>query len=166
MTPHPLHDAVVGHLLSVHEKPWITMCVYTELPPVSINKLYTSWNGKRILTAAGKAFRDGLARAVSMSTPTWKNGLDAVYQEGRGATLLVGLYIESLYNASWLPGQRTGSGELQQPFKVQDSGNYIKIIEDAVKKGCGIDDCNNLNHLVYKCEDKLRPRTEVTYIIA
>lgn len=108
MTPHPLHDAVVGHLLSVHEKPWITMCVYTELPPVSINKLYTSWNGKRILTAAGKAFRDGLARAVSMSTPTWKNGLDAVYQEGRGATLLVGLYFESLYNASWLPGQRTG----------------------------------------------------------
>lgn len=162
---HPVVDATIRALMLMSPDLFISSGTLENPAPVSVNDLYTTFRGKKNLTKAGRAYRDGLATVVARSSLDWKTGVDRVYKEGRGATLLVGLYFKNLDNASWTPGARTPSGALQEPRKKQDSGNYIKIIEDAVTVGCGIDDCNNTIHVVIKGEDHLRPRTEVIYII-
>lgn len=165
-TPHPLVDLVLQHYMLEYESPFIISGTLENPAPVSVNDLYTTFRGKKNLTKAGRAYRDGLASVVARSTMEWKTAVEAVYQGRAGATLVVGLYFKSLSNASWKPGARTASGGLQEPRKKQDSANYLKVIEDGVTQGCAIDDCNNLVHLVFKAEDPLRPRTEVIYIIA
>lgn len=165
-TPHPLVDLLIQHYMLEHGDAFITAGTLENPAPVSVNDLYTTFRGKKNLTKAGRAYRDGLAAVVARSTMEWKTAVEAVYQRRAEATLLVGLYFKSLKNASWKPGARTESGALQEPRKKQDSANYLKIIEDGVTQGSGIDDCNNIVHLVFKAEDPLRPRTEVIYIVA
>lgn len=165
-TQHPLVDMLIDHYLQSAPGVFITSGVMENPAPVSVNHLYATYRGNKVLTKEGRAYRDGLSAVIARSSNEWKIAVDDVYQKGRGAVLVIGLYFETLANASWQPGNRTKSGKLQEPRKTQDSANYIKIIEDAVKSGCGIDDCNNMVHLVYKAEDKLRPRTEVIYIVA
>lgn len=162
---HPLVEAVVRQYSLIWGDVFITSATLENPAPVSVNDLYTTFRGKRQLTKAGLAYRDGLASMVARSSMGWKTAVDAVYKKGSVATLLVGLYFKSLNNKSWTPGSRTDSGSLQEPRKKQDSANYLKIIEDAVVRGSGIDDCNNQVHLLLKEEDQLRPRTEVIYII-
>lgn len=165
LTPHPISDAIVSHLLMVYGNVFLVEGVMEEPRPVSVNELYTVFRGKKNLTKAGAAYRDGLAQVVARSSFNWKRAHDMVYQEGDGATLLVTLFFEHLANKSWKPGARTKSGASQEPRKVQDASNYLKIIEDAVAKGCGINDCNNINICICKVEDALRPRTELIYIV-
>lgn len=164
-TSHPLVDLLIQHYMLEHGGAFITAGTLENPAPVSVNDLYTTFRGKKNLTKAGRAYRDGLAAVVARSTMEWKTAVEAVYQRRAEATLLVGLYFKSLKNASWKPGARTESGALQEPRKKQDSANYLKIIEDGVTQGSGIDDCNNIVHLVFKAEDPLRPRTEVIYIV-
>ena len=162
---HPLVEAAVQMHLSTYGEVFVVSACLLSPAPVSVNNLYTHFRGKKNLTKAGRAYRDGLASAVAQSSTEWKTAVDRVYQEGRAATLLVGLYFQNLQNGSWKPGIRTASGALSEPRKKQDSANYLKVIEDAVAQGSGIDDCNNTQHLVLKLEDSLRPRTEVIYLV-
>jgi hypothetical protein len=162
---HAVVEAVLRAYSVLYGDLFITSGTLENPAPVSINDLYTTFRGKRQLTKAGRAYRDGLASVVARSSLEWKTAVDAVYKEGSVATLLVGLYFKSLNNKSWTPGARTASGALQEPRKKQDSGNYLKIIEDAVVQGSGIDDCNNNVHLILKEEDPVHPRTEIIYII-
>ncbi len=165
-TPHPLVDLVVQYYLLLYGNAFIVSGTLENPAPVSVNRLYSVFRGKEHLTTAGRAYRDGLSAVIARSTMEWKTAVEAVYQGGAGATLVVGLYFKSLHNASWKPGARTASGALQEPRKKQDSANYIKIVEDAVVRGNSIDDCNNIVHLIYKAEDPIRPRTEIIYIVA
>lgn len=162
---HPLVEAAVQAHLSLYGEVFIATACVESPAPVSVNNLYTHFRGKKNLTKAGRAYRDGLAAAVARASTDWKTALGYVYQEGRAATLLVGLYFQNLRNRSWQPGMRTTSGALSEPRKKQDSANYIKIVEDAVVQGSGIDDCNNTQHLILKLEDGLRPRTEIIYLV-
>lgn len=164
-TPHPVVDLVLEYHLQTSPNVFIASGVMESPAPVSVNHLYANFRGKKVLTKAGRAYRDGLTAVIARSSLEWKRAVDEVYQRGAGATLIIGLYFETLANASWKPGGRTASGALQEPRKTQDSANYIKIAEDAVVRGSGIDDCNNILHLVYKAEDKLRPRTEIILIV-
>lgn len=164
-TEHWVVDVVIGKLLLNSEDPFIASITLRNPAPVSVNDLYTTFRGKRVLTKAGRTYRDGLTAAVSRSRTDWKTAVDRVYKEGRGAVLLVGLYFPQLTNQSWKSGARTPSGALQEPRKKQDSANYLKIVEDAIVRGSGIDDCNNIIHLVIKGEDGKDPRTEVIYVI-
>lgn len=165
VTPNPLLDVLVQHYLMIYGNCFMVQGVMTNPAPVSVNELYTTFRGKKNLTAKGKAYRDGLAQVVARSSTEWKRAHDMVYQNGGGATLLVALYFETLKNKSWKPGGKTEKGLLSEPRKVQDASNYIKIIEDGVAQGCGINDCNNISVLVTKAEDKYRPRTELIYIV-
>ncbi len=162
---HPLVEAVIRQYSLMYGDLFITSGTLENPAPVSVNDLYTTFRGKKNLTKAGSAYRDGLASVVARSSMGWKTAVDAVYKEGSISTLLVGLYFKSLTNQSWTPGARTPSGALQEPRKKQDSSNYLKVLEDAVTRGSGIDDCNNLVHLLLKAEDQVRPRTEFIYII-
>lgn len=166
-TPHPLVTLIVDHMIMTKDKVHVVSAVMEYPQPVSVNELYTNGKyGQKVLTSAGRAYKDGLCAAVSRSSFEWKRGIDMVYQEGAGATLLVVLYFEQLWNKSWKPGSVTESGSPKQPRTVKDASNYIKIVEDGVAEGTGINDCNNINILVSKVEDKVRPRTELVYIVA
>lgn len=153
-------------LLRRHENVFVAEGSLTDPAPVSVNELYTTFRGKEMLNKKGKTFRDALAVEVSRATAEWKRGLDLVYHRGGAATLLIALYFEKLLNKSWEPGGLSEKGNYQNPYLKKDATNFIKIIEDAVARGCGLDDCNNINVMVHKAEDKLRPRTEFLYIIA
>lgn len=165
LTPNPLIELIVEHQLLMFNNVFMVEGVMEDPPPVSVNELYTVFRGKKNLTSKGRAYRDGLAKVVARSSFEWKRAHAMVYQEGGGATLLVALYFEQLRNKSWKPGGKTEKGLPSEPRKVQDASNYIKIIEDGVAKGGGINDCNNLNIMVMKAEDALRPRTELIYLI-
>jgi hypothetical protein len=162
---HPLVEAAVQAHLSAYGEVFVAAASLESPAPVSVNNLYTHFRGKKNLTKAGRAYRDGLAAAVAGSSVEWKTAVTRVYQEGRAATLLVGLYFQTLQNRSWKAGSRTASGALSEPRKKQDSANYLKVIEDAVVQGSGIDDCNNTQHIIIKLEDNLRPRTEIIYLV-
>lgn len=165
ITPNPVLDALLSHSLLVYGDVVVVGVVITDPQPISVNNLYSTFRGKKHLTKAGEAYRDALASAVARSTHDWKSAHRLVYQEGGGATLLLALYFEKLKNEAWKPNRKTEKGGLSQPHKKQDSSNYMKIIEDGVARGCGIDDCNNINHLIHKGEDPARPRTELIYIV-
>lgn len=164
-SPHPLIASVVAHYTMLYGNAFIISGTLENPAPVSVNHLYATYRGNKVLTKEGRAYRDGLSQIIAQASLEWKTAVEAVYKRSAGATLIAGLYFKTLDNASWKPGARTPSGALQEPRKKQDSSNYIKILEDAVANGSGIDDCNNLVHLIYKAEDPVRPRTEVIYIV-
>lgn len=163
---HPRLEREIDYILVEHENPFIAFGVMTDPQPVSINHLYTNgMHGQRVLTSPGRAYKSNLSAVVARASLEWKRATDLVYQEGAGATLLVALYFEELNNKSWSPGGRTKGGNLKQPRLSKDATNYLKLIEDGVKDGSGIDDCNNMSTLIVKAEDKANPRTELVYIV-
>lgn len=164
MDPDPI-EAHLGWLLSVYGDAVVAVAVMEDPPPVSINKMYTTYRGKRALTKKGEKYRDGLASLVARSTLNWKKAHEMVYKQGGKATLLVRLYFPDLTNSAWRPGSKTASGAPQQPHRTQDVSNYIKLIEDSVVHGSGIDDCNNIVVIAAKYQDRIRPRTEVIYVV-
>ena len=129
--------------------------------PVSINKAYTVFRGEKKLTKAGKAFKDALSQAVSRATFEWKRAHQTTYQEGGKAELHITLFFPDLYNKTWTKG-----GKVKTRYKKKDASNYLKLIEDAVSDGSGIDDCFNLDlHIRKRHSDT--PRVEVvlaTYV--
>jgi hypothetical protein len=158
-------DAVLELILRKYDNVFAVEGSLDDPAPVSVNELYTTFRGKEVLNKKGKTFRDKLAVEVSRASVEWKRGLNLVYQRGGGATLLIALYFEKLLNQSWKPLGVSEKGNMSNPFLKKDATNFIKIIEDAVARGCGLDDCNNINVMVHKAEDKQRPRTEFLYII-
>lgn len=164
---HPRLEREIEYYLTERADPFMTCGVMSDPQPVSINKLYTNgMHGQRVLTSAGQKYKSNLSAVVARSTLDWKRAVDLVYQKGGGATLLVALYFEELMNKSWKPGGVTKTGNLQQPRQTKDASNYIKLIEDGVSEGSGINDCNNISVLIVKAEDKSNPRTEFVYIVA
>jgi Holliday junction resolvase RusA-like endonuclease len=163
---HPgIFVAILEHILVTHQDVFVVEGVLEDPAPVSVNQLYTHFRGREMLNKKGKTFRDALASEVARATSEWKQGLDLVYHKGGAATLLITLYFEKLLNQSWAPSGVTEKGEPKNPFIKKDATNYIKIIEDAVARGCGLDDCNNINVMVHKAQDSIRPRTEFIYIL-
>lgn len=141
--------------------------------PISINKAYSGL--KRFLTREGKHFEDRLkmatARALAIHPLAWNDVVGAVYKQGGSVDLTIWLYLDDLRNESWKVGggmtkPKKGAKskpEPQSPYKKKDGSNYIKLIEDAVVKGTGIDDSAHLEVAVKKREDRLDPRVVLVY---
>jgi hypothetical protein len=146
--------------------------------PVSINKAY-SGIGNRFLTAEGRNFKDKLKAAVAAALDTqpvpWKHVVDTVYKQGGHIDLTIWLYLEDLLNQSWKvggsmtvpkkpePGKKAAKPQPRSPYQKKDGSNYIKLIEDAVAKGTGIDDSAHLDVAIKKREDRLDPRIVLVY---
>jgi Holliday junction resolvase RusA-like endonuclease len=140
----------------------------TDPRPLSVNAMYsTGRNGRRFLTSAGEAFKDALKTAIVERTQElhWKYVVDEVYLRGGYVELEITLYLERLYNKSWKPGSKTKGGALQSPYQRVDGTNYIKIIEDAIVLGTGIDDSAHLKLTLSTVEDSKNPRVAVTYVV-
>jgi len=148
--------------------------------PVSINRLYSSNGSRRFLTKEGRKFKAALRAAVAekvmLSSVPWPSVVDYVYKQGCWCRLDIHLYIESLYNRSWkmggsmtTPRKRddgtTPKSQQRSPYQRVDGSNYVKLIEDAVKDGTGIDDSCFLYGSVYKREDREDPRIEITFSV-
>jgi len=137
--------------------------------PISVNEMYSTGNGgRRFLTSAGRHYKDRMKEVVSEATMSlrWKDAVDAVYKGGAWVSLSVVLEVDRLANGSWKPGGgKTTSGDLRSPYRKMDGSNYIKIVEDAVVLGTGIDDSAHLDVRVRKTQATGKPRVVVEYKI-
>lgn len=133
--------------------------------PPSVNKMYTVFRNRKILTKTGRAFKAALIEAVTAETMVlpWAQAVDAVYKERAQVHLYINFYT-MLYNASWKPGARTPSGELQSPYKKEDAPNYEKAISDAISEATGIDDSAHIITKMTKCNGS-KKAVEVLYQI-
>ena len=136
--------------------------------PVSVNKLYgnTGMGGRR-LTAAGRKFKDALTREtatlLTIQDPPWNAAIDAVYNQGAYVMLDITLHTKVL-NGTWKKGgSLTKKKNRRSPYQLLDASNYVKIIEDALVDGTGIDDSAHLSVRVTKLEDRKDPRIEISY---
>lgn len=152
----------------IDPSPYIGFSVEMADPkPVSINKLYvTGRGGRRFLSSEGKHFKDRLQEEVSKAVALldWKSAVDGIYKNGAGVSLVVILALDHLRNPAWkVGGGTTASGALRSPYNKNDVSNYIKLIEDAVAKGTGIDDSAHVEVTMKKVEDKENPRIIIRY---
>jgi Holliday junction resolvase RusA-like endonuclease len=142
--------------------------------PISINKAYTVWHGKETLSAAGRKYKDSVRMQVAQASFQWKAGVNGIHETGGYVELHITVYLAEFFNKSWKPGamtkprksKKTGKRakpKRRNPYQQVDVGNYLKLLEDGVVKGCGIDDCNHLDIHLYKREDLEHPRVEVIH---
>jgi Holliday junction resolvase RusA-like endonuclease len=135
--------------------------------PPSVNHLYFNGPHGRVLTKEGRAFKDAMKDAVAQSIATmkWKAAVDEVYGDRGYVVLVIRMYRDKLYNESWKPHSKTGSGNARSPYQKLDATNYAKVIEDAVVLGTGIDDSAHLEVTISKGHDPSDPRVEVDYYV-
>lgn len=142
--------------------------------PISINKAYTVHMGRQKLTTAGRKYKDAVREQVATASFSWKAGVNAIHEAGGFVELHIVVYLESLFNKSWKPGamtkprknKKTGvtpKPRRRNPYQQVDVGNFLKLLEDAIVNGCGIDDAGHLDIHLYKRQDAKRPRVEVIH---
>lgn len=134
----------------------------TDPIPPSVNAMYTTFRGKRVLKKEGVSFKAALTRLVASecAAQPWQTVIDAVYTERAWVRCYIAFTWDWL-NASWKPGRKTEKGELKSPYKKKDASNYVKVIEDAVVAGTGIDDAAHFDSRIFKHVGE--PLIEVVY---
>lgn len=125
-------------------------------------------HGQVFLKKAGKAFKDRAMSAVaeSVMSSAWGRTSEQIYALGGWAVLWIELRLPGLRNKSWTRGaiSYTPGGSPRSPYKRLDGSNYIKLLEDAVAQGTGIDDSLSLSTQVSKDFDWLGdPEVEIVY---
>lgn len=100
--------------------------------PLSLNRMYpTLRNGRRVLSAEGKAFKE----MVKYVTTRSKTAQGFVFDHN-----LEYLSTEVFY---YSPKLYTAKGKINR--KKTDTSNNFKALEDAIFEALGIDDCYNLD---------------------
>lgn len=113
--------------------------------PVSVNALYFQRGGRRILSAAGRKFKNKfvseLGGADKWELMSFKADQEAAYE------LHIWFYLdrEHLYNLTYGKDKRVKS-----PFKDVDTSNMIKLVEDCISQLVGIRDRNNFSVFAHK----------------
>lgn len=123
--------------------------VFDEAPPVSVNKLYTVFMGKKQLTAEGRHYRAMLSAAVTEALPfNWGEVVDAAHTLPAYVDLTLVFGVPGFYNKSWRPGQlvvpkkptKGVEPSRSSPYQKKDSSNYVKLTQDAIALATTIDD--------------------------
>jgi Holliday junction resolvase RusA-like endonuclease len=113
--------------------------------PVSVNALYFSRGGRKILTSEGRRFKNkfisekGGARDVELMS--FQADPEAPYE------LHLWFYMlpEKLYSQTYGKDKRVKS-----PFRDVDTSNMIKLVEDCISGLVGIRDRNNFSVCAHK----------------
>jgi hypothetical protein len=121
---------------------------FPELPP-SVNHLYTTFRGKRSLSAAGRKFKNAFIKN--------HGGVDVVdfmaFRVDREAYYDLHIWCllpyEALYNSTY--GQR-GKKAAKTPFKKVDAPNWTKLAADCVAELVDLDDCYDWSVHTHKRE--------------
>jgi Holliday junction resolvase RusA-like endonuclease len=102
-----------------------------DLPmPPSVNKLYATVRGRRIMTTKGKAVKHEITQLVVKHIASMP---DLFHTENK-LRLTVDLYFSAVENAGW------SKGKAKNRYKRIDVSNRAKLLEDALFLGIGIDD--------------------------
>lgn len=121
------------------------------LPP-SGNKTYTVFRGRKILSAAGRA---------------WLQMAQAHLTKHYAQEILLTPFLQP--HVPYLLWLQFGTPELENAgfptkaanrFKKFDASNGVKLVEDLIAKVSGVDDAQNIGVLASKCYSD-RPQTEV-----
>ncbi len=99
--------------------------------PPSINHLYATFRGRRIVSAKGRKFKSDIA----------------VLARQQGARLLT--------------GDLTITFRVFRPKRIGDLDNRLKISQDALKGICFEDDRQIIEIHAFRFDDKTNPRIEV-----
>lgn len=98
--------------------------------PPSVNKLYATVRGRRIMTPKGKAIKHEITQLVVKHIAS----MPKLFAEERPLRLTVDLYFSAIENAGW------SKGKAKSRYKRIDVSNRAKLLEDALFSGLGVDD--------------------------
>lgn len=117
--------------------------------PDSVNKLYFSRGGRKILSSSGRCYKRSFV-ANNGGCPTvlllrWKPDPHERYV----LRIWFRMSAARLYNAKFGKDKRVKS-----PFKNVDVSNMVKLIEDAISEFVGVDDRRNWVVICQKVEDE------------
>lgn len=117
--------------------------IYLRLPffPPSANTAYFTKGSRRILTSAGKKFKNEVKTYLVRHYP---EELRFITKNG-GYDLLFVLYFDAIYNKGWPEKSKTR-------HKRVDATNRVKLLEDALVEAAGHDDCQHTSVSVMKKE--------------
>jgi crossover junction endodeoxyribonuclease RusA len=145
----PLATQTSGHC---HESPTAATITADNLSltlpiPPSINQQYATVNGRRLLSAAGRAYKTQVGQQIWI----------ALARSPARASLM----------------ERLQSGPLAFSIRFffttalrRDVDSGLKIAQDAICEGLGLNDNRIVETHLYKHVDKLRPRIEVSLALA
>ena len=115
-----------------------------EIPffPPSTNKAYFHNHGKQVLAREGRAFKKMVTAHVATTYPREC----AQFKKNAPYLVYLRIHLPSLENKGW-------PKKCDVRYKVFDSTNRVKLVEDALKDALGIDDSQHIAFLVHKVED-------------
>jgi crossover junction endodeoxyribonuclease RusA len=111
--------------------------------PPSINRQYATVNGRRLLSSAGRAYKTQVGQQVwiALAQSPARASLMSQLQSG-----LLALSIRFFFTSAMR----------------RDVDGGLKIAQDALCEGLGVNDNRIVETHLYKCVDKIHPRIEVT----
>lgn len=117
----------MGHRSKVEEQRLIEL----DLPmPPSVNKLYATVRGRRIMTTKGKAVKHEITQLVVKHVAS----MPELFCTENKLRLTVDLYFSAVENSGW------SKGLTKSRYKRVDVSNRAKLLEDALFSGIGVDD--------------------------
>lgn len=121
---------------------------YDEIPE-SVNKVYTVRFGRKILSSAGRKYKNKfLLRRGGISEEDFL-AFEAEPHKPYQLSLVFFLRKERLYNLTFGKDKR-----IKSPFSAIDTSNLVKLFEDCLSELTGIRDENNFSVLAHKRESK------------
>ena len=121
----------------------------TEDLPVSINKLYYSRGGRRMMTARGQRFKTHFVASRGGCSVENLMKFEGTKEDKYCLRLWFKMRPESLHAKGYGKDKR-----VKYLFKKVDVSNLVKLIEDCVSELTGIDDRNNWVVICQKVEDE------------
>lgn len=117
---------------------------------VSVNKLYFSRGGRRILTTTGRAYK----RQVTLKlAQTWTLLTTDINKDVPYSLDLI-FYLPQVYTKGW-------PGKAQNRFKKIDVSNLVKFFQDCIAAASGVDDSSHFETFIKKIEDPENPRLDI-----
>ena len=128
--------------------------------PESVNKLYFSRGGRRVLSSAGRKFKQGFIASRGGADPLELMQFET--SPGTAYELHLWFYLrpERLYNYTYGTDKRVKS-----PFKDVDVSNLVKLAEDSIAELMGIRDRNNWTVCAHKRVNQ-RSDTDKEHMVA
>lgn len=120
---HKLDDPVLGSLtLKIDNVP---------MPP-SVNALYFTKGSRRILTTEGRIYKDSIKEMMA-NIAAKQHSYDITLENIR-LSVSYDFFFKNIESKSWK------AGKSKNRFRKIDISNRVKVLEDGIVEGLGIDD--------------------------
>lgn len=120
---HKLDDPVLGSLtLKIDNVP---------MPP-SVNALYFTKGNRRILTTEGRIYKDSIKEIMANIAATQRS--HDITLENISLGVSYDFFFKNIESKSWKAGKSANR------FRKNDISNRVKVLEDGIVEGLGIDD--------------------------